>query len=146
MTITTKPCLRRHAPIALACLLAIGLSLAQRVEAKEIFVALLGNQEIPAVSTKASGSGTISINDDRTVSGSVRTYDMVGTKAHIHMATQGQNGPVIVDLVKAGETWTVPAGTVLTEAQYKRYLAGELYVNVHSEANPRGEVRAQLTP
>ena len=30
--------------------------------------------------------------------------------------------------------------------QLKAYKAGELYVNVHSAANPGGEVRAQLKP
>jgi hypothetical protein len=39
-----------------------------------------------------------------------------------------------------------PSGTTLTDAQYKAYLDGRLYVNVHSDANKGGEVRAQLRP
>ena len=38
----------------------------------------------------------------------------------------------------------MPAGTVLTDAQYAAYLAGELYFNVHTAANPGGEIRGQI--
>ena len=38
------------------------------------------------------------------------------------------------------------AGAILTEAQYAAYTDGNLYVNVHTEANKGGEVRAQLRP
>jgi CHRD domain-containing protein len=34
----------------------------------------------------------------------------------------------------------------LTADQYKAYQAGELYVNVHSEANKGGEIRGQIKP
>jgi len=40
----------------------------------------------------------------------------------------------------------VPQGTVLTVAQYQAYLASQLYVNVHSDANKAGEIRAQVKP
>src|SRR5256885_10050764 len=33
----------------------------------------------------------------------------------------------------------------LTDAQYTAFLAGDLYVNVHTLANPNGEIRGQLT-
>jgi CHRD domain-containing protein len=110
-------------------------------------VSLSGGQEVPPVNTSASGHGTISVASDRTVSGSVTTSGVAGTAAHIHQAAMGQNGPVIVPLTKTGDSkWTVPAGARLTEAQYDAYRAGNLYVNVHSDANKGGEVRGQLRP
>lgn len=115
--------------------------------AAEIQVNLTGSEEVPAVTTSASGSGTITVGDDRSVSGRVTTTGVVGTAAHIHIAAAGQNGPVVIPLTKTGDTtWAVPAGVKLTEQQYVAYTAGNLYVNVHSAAHPGGEIRSQLKP
>jgi len=113
--------------------------------ADEIKVTLGGDKEVPPVKTAASGSGTITINSDMTVAGSVTTMGVAGTMAHIHQAAAGTNGPVIVPLTKSGDaTWSVPAGAKLSDAQYRAYKAGELYVNVHSAENKGGEIRGQL--
>ena len=111
-------------------------------------VTLSGAEEVPPVTTSASGSGTITVKEDKSVSGSVTTTGVAGTAAHIHMGAKGRNGPVIVPLTKSsdGNTWTVPEGRTLTDAQYEAYKAGNLYVNVHSAANKGGEVRGQLKP
>jgi hypothetical protein len=110
-------------------------------------IALSGSEEVPPVMTSGSGSGTITIGEDRSVSGSVTTTGVSGVAAHIHIGPAGQNGPVIVPLAKTGDsTWSVPAGAKLTEAQYAAYKAGNLYVNVHSPTHKGGEVRAQLKP
>ncbi len=119
---------------------------------------LSGAQEVPPVTTTASGSTDISVGLSRcpssassancpTVYGTVTTSGVEGTAAHIHMAPAGQNGPVIVPLVRTGNNvWSVPGGTTLNAAQYDAYWAGQLYVNVHSNANKGGEIRAQLKP
>jgi hypothetical protein len=67
--------------------------------------------------------------------------------AHIQVGAAGKNGPVIIPLPKGidGE-WSVPPGAKLTDEQMKSFKSGDLYVNVHSEANKSGEIRAQLTP
>jgi hypothetical protein len=111
-------------------------------------VKLSGSQEVPAVQTSASGSGSITIKDDKSVSGSISTSGITGIAAHIHVGATGQNGPVIVPLTKGadGTTWSVPAGAKLTDAQYASYKAGDLYVNVHSAAHKGGEIRGQLKP
>jgi hypothetical protein len=108
---------------------------------------LSGREEVPPVSTTASGTSTITVGADKSVSGTVTTTGVAGTAAHIHMAAMGQNGPVIVPLTKTSDNvWSVPAGTKLTDAQYDAFKAGNLYVNVHSAANKGGEIRAQLKP
>jgi CHRD domain len=112
----------------------------------QVKVTLSGDQEVPAVKTSASGGGTITVNADKTVSGSVTTTGVAGTMAHIHIAATGKNGPVIVPLTKSGDSWSVPAGAKLTDAQYQAYKAGDLYVNVHSAENKGGEIRGQLKP
>jgi hypothetical protein len=112
-----------------------------------IKVTLSGKDEVPPVSTSASGSGTIVIGEDKSVSGSVTTTGVAGVAAHIHVGAAGKNGPVIVPLKKTAENvWSVPEGAKLTDAQYASYKAGDLYVNVHSAANKGGEIRGQLKP
>ena len=108
-------------------------------------VALTGMNEVPAVQSPASGSGTVTVNPDRTVSADISVSGMEATAAHIHEAAMGANGKVIVPLTKVGDNhFTAPAGAKLTEEQYEAYKAGDLYVNVHSAQHPGGEVRAQL--
>ncbi len=110
----------------------------------DVKVMLTGANEVPPVTTSASGDGAISIADDGTVSGSVTTKGVQGTAAHIHMAAAGNNGPVIVPFTKEGDTYKAPAGAKLNADQLKAFKSGDLYVNVHSAANPNGEIRGQL--
>ena len=51
---------------------------------QNIKVSLDGKQESPPVATSATGSGTIKIASDKSVSGSVTTTGVDGTVAHIH--------------------------------------------------------------
>ena len=112
-------------------------------------VYLNGANEVPPVSTKASGNGTIVIGADMTVTGSVTTTGVNATVAHIHQGMAGANGPVIIPMEKSADNpnvWNVKAGAKLTEAQYQAFKSGGLYVNVHSAANKGGEIRDQLRP
>lgn len=110
-------------------------------------VVLSGAQEVPPVSTQASANGTISVGADLSISGSVSTTGVEGTMAHIHKAPAGQNGPVVVPMVKTADNiWSIPAGAKLTEAQFQDLKDGNLYINVHSAAHKGGEVRGQLKP
>ena len=110
-------------------------------------VVLSGAQEVPPVSTQASAKGTISVGADLAISGSVSTTGVEGTMAHIHKAPAGQNGPVVVPMVKTADNiWSIPAGAKLTEAQFQDLKDGNLYINVHSAAHQGGEVRGQLKP
>lgn len=108
---------------------------------------LTGAQEVPPVTTKASGDSTIKVADDKSVSGAIKFSGMSATAAHIHQGAMGANGSVIIPLTKVSDTgFAVPANTKLTDTQYAAYKAGELYVNVHSAAHPGGEIRMQLKP
>jgi len=128
---------------ALSFALALGLTSAAAIAAD---VKLSGDQEVPPVKSAGSGAGSITIGDDGSVSGSVTATGFEPTAAHIHQAAAGKNGPVIVPFTKEGNKFSAPAGAKLTPDQLKAYKAGDLYVNVHSAANPGGEVRAQLKP
>lgn len=115
--------------------------------AKDVPVKLTGASEVPATQSAATGTGTLSVGEDHSIKGSVTTQGMSGTMAHVHVAPPGKNGPPIITLSKSGDdTWAIPEGSKLTDEQYRKFKAGELYVNVHSEAHPGGEIRAQLKP
>ena len=72
--------------------------------------------------------------------------------AHFHNAPIGANGGVVRDLGAdfSGNTasgiWTSMDAQPLTDALLKELLSGNLYVNVHTAANPGGEIRGQVVP
>lgn len=133
-------------PFLTAAALAL-LSVSGTAIAEEIKVTLSGDMEVPPVATMATGSGSIVINPDMTVSGGITTTGVAATAAHIHVGKAGTNGPVAVGLNKSGENaWKVPDGAKLDASQFQAYKDGALYVNVHSVANKDGEVRGQLMP
>jgi len=133
------------AAIALAGALSLAASCQTMSMSGGEQVSLTGANEVPAVTTSASGSGTVTIKDDRSVAAKITVTGMTATAAHIHEAAAGSNGPVIVPFNKTGDnTFEAPADAKLTEAQYASYKAGKLYVNVHSAKSPGGEIRAQL--
>ncbi len=134
-------------PLAAAVALAVSAGFSAAAFGGDVKVTLSGDQEVPPVKTAASGSGTITVGDDMSVKGSVMTTGVTATAAHIHIGGAGKNGPVIVPLTKSGDNgWAVGAGAKLTDDQMKAFKAGDLYVNVHSAANPGGEIRGQLKP
>jgi hypothetical protein len=121
---------------------------------------LTGAQEVPPVNTIANGTANFQYNAvantfdlDLFVSG-IELTDLTAlpelTGAHIHVGPPGVNGPIIVNLGIVG--WQVePAGIRLQlaaqpfpAANIADLLAGDTYINVHSTANPGGEVRGQI--
>lgn len=103
------------------------------------------NEVPPVVGSPMSGTATVTINPDRTVSVKVAVTGMPATASHIHEGPAGTIGKVIVPFTKTGDnTFASAEGAKLTEEQYAAYKAGNLYVNVHSAAHPVGEIRAPI--
>ncbi|AWL11603.1 hypothetical protein HMF8227_01122 [Saliniradius amylolyticus] len=111
-------------------------------------VSLDGMQEVPAVDTAATAAATVLLDeDDRLFSVTVDTsaVDNV-TGVHVHDGNIGRNGPVAFPLQASGDdTYTLPA-TNLLDPMIEALKSGEWYINVHTEANPSGEVRGQIVP
>lgn len=120
-------------------------------------ITLSGAEEVPAVTANATGyfSGTLT---DGKLQFDLSAVGPELTMAHIHAGAKGANGPVIAFLfgpVDPGVGALHPTGTI-TEANLVGPLKGnwkgfsdamakgELYVNVHSKANPAGVVRGQI--
>lgn len=130
----------------IAFLLAL-ITLNSRASTMEITVKLTGAQEVPEVATQAQGEGSLKVGDDGSISGTITTTNLTATMAHIHQAPAGANGGVVVPLEQSGKDgWAVPTGAQLTAEQLTSLKAGDMYINVHSEAYPGGEIRGQIVP
>lgn len=109
-----------------------------------------GEQEVPPVVTASSGIGNLTINTaTNEVRGNVRTVDFIATMVHVHQGDAGVEGAIIVDFeqdLNEPELWLFPdADSPVSDERLTAILNGGTYFNAHSEANPGGEVRAQIT-
>jgi hypothetical protein len=152
----TKVEMRRRWSLRVCLVAVIGLMAACSTAPPAYKAVLGGDKEVPPVNTAATGLSDIvvrsglcpgSSSNCNMLVGTVQTTGINATAAHVHRGAPAENGPVIVPLTKTGaDVWSVPVGTSLTASQYEDYLAGRLYVNVHSAAHPNGEIRAQIKP
>jgi hypothetical protein len=65
------------------------------------------------------------------------------TMAHIHMAARGKSGDPVVTLCTPCTSGVTGTAT-LTAAELSAFKKHLLYVNVHTDKNPAGEIRGQL--
>ncbi len=108
--------------------------------------ALSGAQEVPATASRGTGTMTATLYPDtRALNYTVEYAGLSGpaTAAHIHgPAAMGANGPVAVPFATAATP--IKGSATLTPAQEDALIAGQTYVNVHTAANPGGEIRGQI--
>jgi len=131
----------------------VGTSAASTVTVQNVqvySVMATGVEEVPASESQATALVDLTINvASGDVQGGLVTSGIDATGAHIHDAFAGSNGPVLIPLDQDGgdpTIFTVPGGTVMDASGIDRLLAGALYVNVHSDALPAGEIRGQILP
>jgi hypothetical protein len=115
--------------------------------ATEVFKGTLSNgAEVPPVT--GTGSGTAVVNFDpatKQITYTVTYSGLTGPAkaAHIHCgAAAGANAGVAVKFDNPASP--ISGSATLTDAQVADLEAGKCYVNVHTEANGGGELRAQL--
>jgi hypothetical protein len=136
----------------------------QAQQDQEFTANLTGDSEVPPVTTNATGSADFELNDDGDeMSYDLEVEDIEGVLfAHIHQGSDSENGPIVVTLFNAtdGPTdeidGTLESGDFAAEdfegplqGQNMTDLVdaiegGQAYVNVHTEANPPGEVRGTI--
>ena len=116
--------------------------------AEKFKATLDGKSEVPA--TTSTGTGTADIDYDpatKKLSWKLTYTGLSGpaTAAHFHgPAVAGENAKVSVAIPGATSSPAEGSAT-LTDAQAADLEAGKLYVNVHTAANPGGEIRGQVT-
>lgn len=108
-----------------------------------------GSQEVPPVTTAASGIGYTTVDTGSgDIVANVQTSGTGGltiTAAHVHEGVVGTNGGIAVGLTEGPTGFWSATGT-LTSDQLTAFNASGLYFNVHSDANASGEIRGQITP
>ncbi|MFK8081839.1 MAG: spondin domain-containing protein [Granulosicoccus sp.] len=102
-----------------------------------------------ATAPDASGEANFTVDTATgAISGSATVMGTTGTPtaAHIHVGAVGVPGDIVLALEPNADSlvWSAPAGAALDAAGIESFNAGELYVNVHTEANMTGELRGQL--
>jgi hypothetical protein len=131
--------------IAAIALLTASASFAQEVKMK---ADLSGAQEVPPVQSAGKGSADVTLDSaSKRVSWTVIYSGLSGpaTAAHFHgPAERGQNAGVAVPIPNQA-TSPVTGSATLTDAQAADLTAGKYYVNIHTAANPGGEIRGQVT-
>lgn len=111
---------------------------------------LTGDQEVPAVVTNAQGVGSFLLNnvqDSLCVSVTVTGLSGAITGVNIYNGAPGVTGTTVITnlstFVSGNTVKTIIYGNALA-AHLKEYLSGQLYINIHTIANPTGEIRGQI--
>ena len=116
--------------------------------AEKMTVKLSGTSEVPP--TTSTGTGTADVDFDpatKKLSWKLTYSGLTGpaTAAHFHgPAERGKNAGVAVAIPNATSS-PVEGSATLTDAQAADLQAGKYYINVHTQANPSGEIRGQVT-
>jgi hypothetical protein len=109
---------------------------------------LCGGQEVPAVSTTASGASFISLSRDKTnlfLDAVTNGLSTDANGAHIHKGAKGIAGPVSINLTTALSGNAVRGSVSGLGAGLADSIAmGLSYINFHTTANPNGEIRGQM--
>lgn len=111
-----------------------------------------GDQEVPAKTTNATG--TMNVSYDKTTKMLTLAATWTGLSAdpvaaHIHgTAAKGQNAGVVVDfhdnVTTAAGNFTRSIAVDGQSIKEDSLLAGFYYFNIHTPANPGGEIRGQI--
>jgi len=104
--------------------------------------------EVPTNTSTGTGTATVSLDKaTKTLSWTVSYSGLTGdaTAAHFHgPAAPGANAGVVVAIATGSVPNPAVGSKVLTDDQIADLLAGKWYVNIHTKANPGGEIRGQV--
>jgi hypothetical protein len=131
--------------------------------AEKTFKAKLSpKEEVARPKSKATGNAEFKLSKDgKTLSYTLNVKNIMDTNAaHIHKGKKGENGPPVVGLFsgeRKGKFSGRLAEGMITEKDLLGDLqgkpleelvnlikAGDAYINVHTDANPDGEIRGQI--
>jgi len=122
-----------------------------------LYAVLEGNNEVTSVDTTNDGFASLTFNFSENtfdLNLSAKEYQIADlTGAHIHLGAIGAEGAILVDLGQQVPWVQQPANIIrkiITDMQFPQQyidelLAGDTYINIHTNSNPDGEIRGQLS-
>lgn len=144
----------KQTPVAICSALLASLVLAacsmtpMMPAASPMLARLAGSNEVPSVPTSGSGTAELSFDmQSKLLSWTITYSGLTGpaTAAHFHgPAMVSENAGVAVPLTGSLAS-PITGSATLTEAQAADLMAGKWYFNVHTAANPGGEIRGQVS-
>jgi CHRD domain-containing protein len=111
---------------------------------------LNGASEVPPNSSTGTGNAVLKLDKaTKTLSWTISYSGLTGDAgaAHFHgPAAAGANAGVVAPVATGSVPSPAVGSKVLTDEQIADLMAGKWYVNIHTKANPGGEIRGQITP
>ncbi len=113
-----------------------------------IDVPMVGGNEVPAVTTTATGLALLRLGADKTLFSKITVTGLEAndtlTVAHIHGAAAGVNGGVLQGLCGSKDDFGVIKSVALSDVNITALKTGAVYVNAHSKLHPGGIIRGQI--
>lgn len=132
------------------CMILINTGPAYATVSTACTASLDGSQEVPPVDTDGTGSAMMTFDPSgNELSWFIEFSGLSGpaTAAHFHgPAAAGANAGIQVNIGEtSGLVSPMNGSAVLTSEQVSSLLDGQLYINIHTEANTGGEIRGQVS-
>ena len=153
----------RKLKLLLLIVLAVVFAASTVVAAETFKAKLTPKEETKKPKSKASGKVEFKLDKDaKTLAYKVEVKHLTdATAAHIHKGKKGEDGPPVAGIMGTGTKKGKFSGVLTEGTLTDKDLMGELqgktindlvtliksgdaYVNVHTDANPAGEIRGQL--
>ena len=112
-----------------------------------MYARLSAAQEVPIVNTKAKGLVTFTLEEDYktlTIYGVFDSLSGAVTNCHLHTGAFGVNGGVVLNLLPLVKGNQISGQVTVTKAILAAINGYGIYMNVHTAANPNGEMRGQI--
>jgi hypothetical protein len=124
----------------------LGGTIAARAEMIKLQADLKGSNEVPPNASTGSGKAEATLDSDTKVLTYTVTYAGLSGPAmgaHFHgPSDSGKNAGIVLPFKTVQSP--IQGSATLTEAQVADLLAGKWYANIHTAANPGGELRGQM--